>query len=331
MAKSEDQKIVILAIRDILRMYSDEEHPMSTRELSERLYEHGIAAGRKIIYEDIELLNKYGYEILTVKSRSNLYYVVDRKFDVAELKILLDTIQTANFITEKKTKELTEKVASLAGFHRAKLLTKNIVYSDMVKHSNEKVYYFVDEIDRAILNGKKVAFLYFDMDCHGQRVYRRNGEKYIVNPVSLIFNENKYYLTCYNDKYKNLSNYRIDRMDKVEITDEPVTPADCALNFNANVHKKQSFSMFIGEKTEKVTFSVSDKILDEIFDRFGEKTKFIKNGDGYYKFSTTINISPTFFGWCAQLGDKIKILAPESVAESYKNYIKRIVSLYEND
>lgn len=330
MAKKEDQKIVILAIWDVLRMYSDEDNPMSTRELSERLFEYGIVANRKTIYEDIELLNKYGYEILTVKSRSNMYYVVDRKFDVPELKILLDAIQTANFITEKKTKQLAEKIAALAGFHRAKLLTKNIVYTDTVKHSNEKVFYFIDEIDRAILSGKKVSFLYFDMDCHGQRKYRRNGEKYTVNPVSLIFNENKYYLTCYNDKYKNLSNYRIDKMDKAEITDEPITPADCALNFNANLHKKQLFSMFVGEKTEKVTFSISEDIIDEIFDRFGEKTKFMNNGEGHYKFSAMINISPTFFGWCTQLGGKIKILAPLSVAESYKNYIKNIVNIYEN-
>ena len=256
-----------------------------------------------------------------------MYYVVDRKFDTAELRILLDAVTAADFITEKKTKQLTDKIAELAGTHRAKLLTKNIVYSDTAKHSNEKVYYSVDAIDRAIVTGKKVTFKYFDFDCHGQRKYRKNGEKYVVNPVALIFNENKYYLTCYSDKYLNLANYRIDRMDEVDILPEPITPAKCREEFNANKHRKQAFSMYCGE-TEKVTFEVDESVLDVIFDKFGEKTKFAYSGDRF-KFYANVQVSPVFYSWCAQFGNKLKLLAPANVVADYKAFLQNILTSYE--
>lgn len=326
MAKSENQKIKLVVLLDILKMYSDEEHPLSTNEIINKLAFYGVETGRKALYDDIETLNRFGYEVITVKSRSNLYYVVDRKFDAAELRILMDAVLSADFITEKKTEELTKKIAEMAGVHKAKLMTKNIVYSDTAKHSNEKVYYSVDAADRAIAAGKKLTFRYFDLDCHGQRKYRKNGDIYTVNPVALIFNENKYYLTCYNDKYMNLSNYRIDRMDNVEMSEEDITPSPCKDNFNVNRHRKQAFSMYCGE-TEKVTFSVTEDALEVIFDRFGEKTKFAYYGDRY-KFSANVQVSPTFYGWCASLGEKIKILSPVKVAEEYREYLKNIVLQY---
>ena len=327
MAKSEHQKIKLVVLLDILRMYSDEEHPLSTNEIIRRLAEHGIETGRKALYSDIELLNEFGYEVLCIKSRSNLYYIVDRNFDVAELRILLDAVQSANFVTAKKTKELTDKIAALAGTHRAKLLTKNVIYAGGTKHSNEKIYYSIDSIDRAICMHKKVSFKYFDLDVHGDRKYRKNGEKYVVNPVSLVFNDDKYYLTCYNDKYKNLSNYRVDRMDEVTILNEEITPSDCAVDFNAHHHRKEAFSMYIG-KSEKITFCVDESALDIIFDMFGEKTKFSYFGNKY-KFSAHVQVSPTFYGWCALLGDKLRILSPQNVVDGYKAHLQSALNNYD--
>jgi predicted DNA-binding transcriptional regulator YafY len=329
MPRSENQKVKALVLMDILRNYSDEEHPLSTNQIIEKLSEVGIETARKALYDDIKTLNEFGYEVLTVKSRANYYYVVDRKFDAAELKILLDAVQSSDFITEKKTKELTEKIAAMAGAYKAKLLTKSIVFSDTVKHSNETVYYSVDTIDRAVIAKKKIEFLYFDLDCHGQRVYRKNKEKYIVNPVALVFNDNKYYLACYNDKYRNISDYRIDRMDKVEMTDDDITPSDCAADFNVNKHRKQAFSMYTGE-TQNVTFTVDGHILDVIFDKFGEKTKFcyIDGKKDFFKFSANIEVSPMFYGWCAGLGTGLKIIAPESVRVGYENFLEKIIAQY---
>lgn len=327
MPKSENQKIKPVVLLDILRTHSDEEHPLSTNEIIRLLAENGIETGRKALYDDIQTLNDFGYEILTVKSRSNLYYVVDRKFDTAELKILMDAVLGADFITEKKTAALTNKIAELAGVHKARIMTKNIVFTDTTKHSNEKVYYSVDALDRAIAKGKKAAFKYFDLDCHGQRAYRKNGEEYVVNPVALVFNENRYYLTGYNDKYLNLSNYRIDRMDDVFMLEESIKDAPCREEFNLSKHRKQAFSMY-GGQAEKVTFYVDKTVLDVIFDKFGEKTKFAYMDDGF-KFSANVQISPTFYGWCASLGKRLKILAPQEVADGYEKHLKEIVDMYE--
>ena len=332
MAKSENQKIKLPLLFDILKMYSDEDHPLSTNELIRLLGERGVKAGRKALYEDIKLLNDFGYEVLTVRSRSNFYYVVDRKFDAAELRILVDAVASADFITEVKTKQLTEKIASLAGANKAEILTGRIVYSDTAKHSNEKLFYWVDSLDKAIETKTKVRFRYFDLDCHGQRSYRKDGDYYEVNPVGLIFNDNKYYLVAYSDKYLNLANYRVDRMDDVKNLPDKITPADCAKDFNANVHRKQAFSMYMG-KPEKVTFCVEEKSLDVIFDKFGEKTHFYYHDgkdSGLFKFYANVQVSPSFFGWCAQLGTKLRILEPQAVADEYAAYLRAIADSYRS-
>lgn len=326
---AKNQKMKLLVLLDTLRMYSDEDNPMSTNEIIDRLAEKGIEATRKAVYEDVRELNAFGYEVLSTRAKSNMYYVVDRKFDEAELRILLDAVASASFISEKKTKELTEKIASLAGAYKAQVLKKNVVYSDAVKHSNEKVYYAVDAVDKAIAEKKKIEFKYFDLDARGQRKYRKDGEKYVVNPVSLIFNENKYYMTGYNDKYLNLANYRIDKMDGVKVTDEDITEADCVKDFNANKHRKQAFSMYIGE-LQKVTFLVRESKLNVIYDRFGEDTKFTRNmrEPNTYSFKATVQVSPSFFAWCASLGTDLEIAAPEQVVFDYKKFLSDILERY---
>lgn len=327
MSKSENQKLKPLVLMEILRMHSDEDHPLSTNKIIQMLSEYGIETGRKALYDDIRLLNSYGYEVLCQKAKTNLYYVVDRKFDVAELRLLMDAVQSANTITEKKTAELTSKIADLAGFNRAQILRKNVVFADTAKHSNESIFYTIDTIDRALNEGKKVSFVYFDLDSHGDRAYRKNGDRYVVNPVAMVFNDGRYYLTAYNDKYLNLSNYRIDRMDKAEMLEETRTPADCVKDFNVNKHRKQAFSMFVGELT-RVTFAINKSVLDVIFDKFGEKTKFIAIDENTYKFSAQVQVSKAFFGWLAGLGGNIKIIAPTPVASDYVKYLSEIVSAY---
>ena len=329
MARKENQKIKLLVLMDILKNYSDEEHPLGIKEIIAKLQEFGIEAGRKAIYDDIELLNQYGYEVLCNKGRSNKYYVVDRNFDIAELKILVDAVYSSRFITVKKSKELTQKIADLAGVHKAKLLTKNIQYEESIKVSNEHIYYTTDNIDTAINSNKKIGFYYFDLDCHGDRIYRKNKEQYVVNPVALVYNENKYYLVCYDDKHMNMINYRVDKMDDVKILNESRTPNQELKEFKVGKHTGNAFQMFTG-KTEKVAFSVSDKLLDVIFDKFGEKTKFINYGEGRYKFYADIQISPTFYGWCATFGKDLTILSPENVRSGYIEHIRSSLDGYNN-
>ena len=327
MSRGCNQKIKLVKILEILKKHSDEEHSLSTYDIIQKLYDAGISAERKAIYEDIKLLNEFGYEIITKREKQNKYYIVERNFDVAELKILLDAVQAASFITESKTKILINKISALAGENRAKLLKENIVIFDTTKHTNEHIYYNVDTIDNCILEKRKVSFLYFDFDLKGKRVYRKDQERYIVNPVALIFSNDNYYLTCYNDKYQTLSNYRVDRMDNVQCEKEKIEPSDCIKGFNVHRHKKQAFSMFIGELTE-VEIKAENSLTNVIIDKFGERIKMIRADKDSFIIKVRVNISPTFFSWCFTFSSKIKILSPEKVIAEYNDMLERTKAIY---
>lgn len=318
------QKVKLLKLLEILQLESDEDHPLSTNQIIVKLNEQGIKVARKALYSDIKTLGDFGYEVLMTKNKSNYYYIVDRSFDIAELKILLDAIQAASFITEKKSKILIDKVAALAGSNRAALLKQNITCFDTTKHTNENIYYNVDVIDTSILNGKKVSFEYFDYGVNGVRIYRKEGERYVVNPVALVFSDDNYYLVCYNDKYKNISNYRVDRMDKVSEDKDAIEPADCVKGFNIHEHKKQAFSMFLGEVID-IELMVHKDIIDVVVDKFGEKVKMKKEDADFVRVYATVQVSPTFYAWCFTFGNKLKILNPKHIADAMKQKAMEIL------
>jgi predicted DNA-binding transcriptional regulator YafY len=327
MPKSANQKIKLLRLLEILRSDSDEENPLSTNEIIEMLAEQGIECGRKALYDDVRLLNAYGYEIMTVKSKQNNYYIADRTFDIAELRILLDTVQSAAFITKKKTKELVAKIAALAGSRKGELLWENTVFFDTVKHNNESVYYTVDTIDRAIESKKKIAFCYFNLDLDGKRIYRRAGERYIVNPVGLIFSDGFYYLVAYGDMRETLKNYRIDRMDKVQIEPDEVIPADCVKEFENYKVQNRAFGMFAGESAG-VTLYVHNSLSEVIFDKFGLNTRLNKADDEHFTVCASVRLSPVFYSWCVMFGDKLKIISPKKVVDGLLKTVKTTQLLY---
>lgn len=218
MAADSGTKIKYLLIWDILRQETDEEHPMSTPELISRLELRGISCDRRTLYRNIEELNDNGYEILVKRGKTNEYFVADRSFDIPEIQILMDAVQAASFITEKKTPELIDKIAQLAGSQKAEVLKSNIVQFGTVKGSNESIYYSVNEISQAIINKRKIGFYYFDYDLRHNRKYRMRTSKpdeqrwYIVNPVATVFHDDKYYLFCYNDYHGNIGSSAEDTM-----------------------------------------------------------------------------------------------------------------------
>lgn len=210
MGKENFSKIKLLKIWEILKQESDEDHPLSTGELLARLEKNGVACDRKTLYQDIAALNSFGYEVICKRGQhSNSYYVVDRSFDVPELRVLIDAVQAASFITERKTAELIDKIAALGGSNRAEILKRNIVEFNTTKHSNESIYYSINAIEDGILSERKISFRYFDLDRSGERQLRKDGERYVVNPVAMVFANDNYYLVCYHDKHKNTASYRI--------------------------------------------------------------------------------------------------------------------------
>ncbi|MGN0795712.1 MAG: helix-turn-helix transcriptional regulator [Christensenellales bacterium] len=319
------QKIRILILYEILKSETDENHKLTTNALLERLKSKGLLCDRKTLYNDIEILNEYGFEVLTDKSKSNSYYVVSRDFQIPELRILIDAVQAAGFITPHKSEELVDKIATLGGKNRADLLKRTTTYNT-IKHKNESIFYNVSAIDDGITLSKKITFQYFDYDDLGKRVYRYNGARYSVCPLSLMINDNFYYLLAYSDKDSEIRNYRVDRMDKVECVDESFDHDKLMGDFNPDSLRKSVFSMFSGH-LEKVEIEFDGSILDVVKDKFGNIPIYVKGND--YKITEEIEISPTFFGWCTQFGDKLRILT-EKVQREYLDYLDVILKNYES-
>ena len=320
-------RIKLLKIWEILCQETDEEHPMESTVLIEKLAELGVPCERKTLYRDIETLCEYGYEVICERGKKNQYYVLDRSFDLPELHILLDAVQAASFITPQKTVQLVDKIANLAGSRKGEVIKRNIVSFNNTKNTNEKIYYSVNEIVRAITKRKQIEFMYFDYDSKHNKVYRKEGNKYVMNPYATIFSNDNYYMLAYNDKHKTIIHFRVDRMDFVRMTDKDILPLNDAETFDVTKHKKEVFGMFIG-KEESVKFVVDKSLLDVVFDRFGSKIILSKIDEDRYSFSTDVQISPIFLGWCCAFGDKLKVVAPDSVVESIKQHIMGLDELY---
>lgn len=332
--KSEHKKrIRPLLLWEILKNESDEDHPMTTDGILKRLAEKGIECDRRTLYLDIELLNASGYEVMKRRSVSNEYYVVDRSFDVPEVLILMDAVQAASFITEKKTPVLIDKISQLAGTQKAEVLKHNIVQFGTVKGTNEGIYYSVSEIAQAIINKRKVGFYYFDYNIKHQRQYRMRtsvpGERrwYVVNPVATVFKDDKYYLFCYNDYHGTVVQYRVDKMDEVRMLDDPITPSKERADFDLSKHQRSLMSMFGGE-TERVTFVGSASVLDAIYDKFGDGIKIREAGDNQIEFSVEVQISNPFLAWVCGFGESLKVVAPQSVVDRIKEHIQQVSRNY---
>ena len=318
MARENYRKVKLLKLLELLRKRTDEQHPMTTSEICAAMDELGIPCDRRIIKQDVDNLNDLGYEVMvTMVGHEKAYYVEDRSFSLPELKILIDAVHASSFITEKKSEELIEKLAALAGEHRAEVLKRNMVCFNTRKHSNEKILYTIDTLEEAILTQKKIIFLYFDLDENGQRVYRRGGHHYVVEPVALVFNEDNYYLTSYASRHDSTSNYRVDRMDAVEIIDEPCGEKAVALRDQVAAYTEQAFKMF-GGQLEDVALEFDRVLIGVVYDKFGESVKMIPSGENRCIATVKVRISPVFWGWLFQFAGQMDIISPAKLKEEYR-------------
>jgi len=325
MAQDNYRKIKLLRLLDMLRYETDEQHPLSTTQICNKLDEIGIICDRRTLPRDIATLNQQGYEIMSVKiGHDRYYYVEDRSFSIPELKILIDAIQAASFITDKKTAELVEKVAALGGSHKAEILKNNIVYFNTRKHSNEHIYYNVDTIERAIHQNKKIIFYYFDLDENAVKVYRRDHHHYVVEPIALVFHEDNYYLVSYSSRHDSTANYRIDRMESVEIIDEDVCDKAIALRESISEYTEQVFKMY-GGSTVDIVLEYEDSLIGVVFDKFGEDTDMHRISDTRCTANVKVQLSPVFWGWLFQFAGQMNILSPQTLAIEYQARASAII------
>lgn len=320
------KKIRLLRLWEILKRRTDENNPLSTYELLAILAAEGIEAERKTLYEDIDLLNEYGYEVMCDRKRRNYYYVADRSFDSSEIRMLCDAVNSANFITDKKSDELTAKLARLGGVSGIDNAMSVAVNYEKTKHANEQIWYSVEELSSATRKGKKIAFKYFDYNLNGKRVYRKGGADYIVNPLGLIYADENYYLVGYI--FERPISFRVDRMESVRTLDEDINVVESLKDFDISEYRLKSFSMFGGKKLQ-VGFKAELKLIDVVFDKFGFDTKLFPVDENHFGFRQKIQVSPVFFSWVAQFGGALTITTPKSVIKDFCEFCHKLIKEYE--
>ena len=325
MAKSENQKLKIFYILDYLKRNSHQDHPVRATELIEMLQNrHDIRCERKTIYSDIAALQEYGMDIQSIPGKNGGYYIASRNFELPELKLLIDAVQSSRYLTEKKSRELIEKLCTQCNEHDSKLLRRNVLVSGRVKTMNETIYYNVDAIQEAISQNRQITFRYFDWDFGGKRKYR--DKTYKASPYGLCQDNENCYLLAWSERY-GVTHYRVDRMDKITVTDEKRIPCPELTGKALNEHAERHFQMFSGEQTNvKLRFHRS--LLNVVIDRFGKDTMLIPDGEDHFVFTVQVAVSPMFLSWVIGFGSKAKVLFPQSVAEECKQLCLETLSQY---
>ena len=326
MAKSENQKLKIFYILDYLKRNSHQDHPVRATELIEMLENrHSIKCERKTVYSDIAALQEYCVDIQSVPGKNGGYFIASRNFELPELKLLIDAVQSSRYLTEKKSRELIEKLCSQCNEYDSKLLKRNVLVSGRVKSMNETIYYNVDAIQEAISQNRQITFRYFDWDFGGKRKYR--DKTYEASPYGLCQDNENCYLLAWSQRY-GVTHYRVDRMDRITVTDEKRIPCPELTGKALNEHAERHFQMFSGEQINvKLRFHRS--LLNVVIDRFGKDTMLIPDGEEHFVFTVQVAVSPMFLSWVIGFGSKAKVLFPQSVAEDCKKLCLETLSQYD--
>lgn len=326
MPSSPNQKMKLIYLMKIFLERTDEDHSLSTAQLIDALAEYDVTAERKSIYTDIDLLRKFGLNIESRKSKTVSYYIDARNFELPELKLLVDAVQSSRFITARKSNELIKKISALTSTHHAKDLKRQVVMAERPKPLNEAIYYNIDAIHAAINGRRKINFKYFDYNVDKNRVYRKNGDVYCYTPVAMCWNDDKYYLICFNAKYDDFTSYRVDRMSNVEVCEEVADKID-KTRFNIAEHTKRMFGMYNGELVSaKLRFDNS--LVNTVQDKFGSALPLRASGD-QFEISVDVSNSPVFLSWMFQFGDKAEIVAPDSLRKSMAALIAENARKYD--
>ena len=325
MPRSENQKYKLYHIIEYFKKYTDEEHTVSVSELIDYLSGLGITAERKSIYRDIQAMEELGYEIIQVHDKRFTYYLAEREFETAELRMLVDAVAASRFITKKKSSELIKKLETLTNVHNAKRLNAQVFVANRIKASNESIYYNVDAIHNAIADNSRITFLYFDWDKSKHRVYRHDGKVYDVSPWALVWNNENYYLVAYDASAGELRHYRVDRMMSIAETNKPRQGREAYRDADTAQYTRKFFGMYDGDITE-ITLNCSESITNAVVDMFGTDVKFEPQPDGKtFNVTVEVAVSPVFLSWVFMLGDKIKIVSPNSVRTQLVSMAESVV------
>ena len=327
MPKKENQKLKLLYLSKIMLSKTDEDHHLTMPEILELLAEYDISADRKTIYSDMEALKDFGIDVIGQKvGKSYDYYVGSKTFDLAELKLLVDSIQSSRFITEKKSKDLIEKVGSLASDYEAELLKRQVVVQGRVKAMNETIYYNVDEIYHAIGSNEQITFEYLHWTPK-KKLEKKKEERYQVSPWTMTWAEENYYLIAFDEKAGKIYHYRVDKMKNIKLTGEKRIGRREFRDFNVADYVRMNFGMFAGNKT-RVTIACRNDLIGVLFDRFGTNIPVREYKEGWSETEVDVLLSDHFLAWIFAIGDGVKITGPKEVTDRVDAMIKRLTDTY---
>ena len=331
MARSANQKLKLLYLMRYLLRNSDENHPVTVRQMGEYLRGQGISAERKSLYDDIEALQQFGLDIIQVKDGNFYgYYVGSRDFELPELKLLVDSVQSSKFITHKKTLALIKKIENLASIYDAQLLQRQVYVHGRVKSMNESVYYNVDEISDAISRDRQIRFHYFEYTISKQRRYRKAGAYYVVSPLALMWDNENYYLLAWDSEAELRKHYRVDKMTDISALEAPREGTEDLSQLDLPAYSQKVFSMFSGEE-QTVRLRFANHLVGAVLDRFGKDVIVVADGPEHFKVTLNVVTSPKFYAWLFGFGTEVEILSPPSARQEMQRMLTAAAQLYAAD
>ena len=327
--KGENQKLKMLYLVKLFSTETDEDHALTMPEIIDKLAACGVNADRKTLYQDFEELRRFGLDIIAEhEGRNHYYYLGSRDFELPELKLLVDSVQSAKFITDKKSSQLIKKLESLVSKHEGSKLHRQVVIAGRVKTMNESIYYNVDKIHEAIASDKQIRFKYFQWNLNKEMELRHDGRWYQASPWALMWDDEKYYLAVYDSKYENITHYRVDKMLSIEILDEKREGRKEFEAINIPRYSNMMFGMFGGEET-KVTLEAENDMISVMIDRFGKDIIIAPISDTHFRTTVTVAVSNHFLGWIMSLEGDVRIVAPDPVVQQMKDAIARQAKRYD--
>jgi predicted DNA-binding transcriptional regulator YafY len=328
MPKSPNQKLKLLYLMKILQEKTDENHTLTAQELIAELGRYDIQAERKSIYDDLEALRVYGLDIETIKSKTTGYFLASRSFELPELKLLVDSVQSSKFITLKKSMELIKKIEGLCSVYDGQSLQRQVYVAHRIKTMNESIYYNVDKIHTGIGENKKISFYYFEYSVTKEKVYKRNGKRYSVSPYALTWDDENYYMIAFDSDAAMIKHYRVDKMSDILVSNECRDGQEHFKNLDVAVYSKKLFSMFSGEE-ENVRLEFENRFIGVVIDRFGKDVIVTKSDEDHFVVSVSVAVSEQFLAWVTSFGGSVKILSPAPVAEKLRQQLQQVLSRYE--
>ena len=331
MPKNPNQKKKLYYLYKILHDYTDDEHALTMPQIQEKLMFYEVTADRKSLYDDIETLRELGFDVIMEKDgRSAVYHLGTKDFEIAELKLLVDSIQASKFITAKKSRDLIKKLTGLVSKFEASQLEREVVVQGRIKTMNESIYYLVDELHTAISRKRMIRFEYLKWDLNKELV-RKRDKSYQVSPWALTWDDENYYMIAYDDEAGKLKHYRVDKMRRIEILNDLRHGENEFNKYDLAEYSKMNFGMFGGERV-KVKLRFKNDLVGVLIDRFGKEITVRPTQDPEWaEANVDVAMSNQFLGWVFSLGEGVKIVSPKEAVDRFLSEIDAVKGAYQTN